>query len=69
MRATSLHSTDVICIVNFQPPASCRNWISETFLRSQISCVHFRDLVCWVLWVKFPFFLTLIHSKVSTLGI
>ena len=28
------------------------NRMSRTFSRSTISRLHFRDLVCWVLWVK-----------------
>ena len=55
-------------MMNFEPPASHSNRISKAFLRSQISCVHFRDLVCLVLWVKFPCSLTLIYSKVPILG-
>ena len=69
IRATTLYSFDVICMMNLEPLASHRNRISKTVLRSNISRVHFRDVVCWVLWVTFPFLLMLIHSKVSTLGI
>ena len=52
-----------------QPPASQCNRMSKNILRSEISRVHFRNLVCWVFWVKFPCSLTLIYSKLSTLGI
>ena len=69
MRATTLYSLNVIAMMHFELPVSHGNRISEGFLRSQISCVHFRDLVCRFLWVKFPCSLTLIHSKVSSLGI
>ena len=55
--------------MHFEPLVSQGNHIFKGFLRSQISCVHFRDLVCWVLWVKFPYSLTLIHSRLSSLGI
>ena len=58
--------TDVILIMKSELPASHGNRISKAFVRSNISCVHFRDLVCWVLWVVFPCSLTLIHSMVST---
>ena len=69
MRATTVYSQNEICMMNFERPASHWNRMSKTFLRSKISRVHFRDLVCWVLWVKSPCSLTLIHSKVSALGI
>ena len=55
--------------MNEESLAAHCNRISKAFLRSTTSPVHFRDLVCWVLWVKFPYFLTLIHYKLSTLGI
>ena len=40
------------------------NQIAKPFLRSKISCVHFRDLVCRVRCVQFPCPLTFIDSKV-----
>ena len=69
MEAGSLHSNDETYQMNLKPLASRCNRISKTFLRSKTLRVHFRDLVCWVLGVKFLFLLTLIHSKVSTSGI
>ena len=64
--AETLDSVNVICLINTKTPASQHNWISKTSLRSKPSRVHFRDMVNWVLWVKFPWFLTLIHSILST---
>ena len=58
-----------MCMMTFEPPACHRNRISRIFLGSEISRVHFRDSVCSDFGVKFPCFLTLIHSKMSTLVI
>ena len=69
MSATTLYFAYVVCVLKFDPFASHTVPISKTLLRSKFSYVHFKDLVCWVLWVKFPCPLTLIHSKLSTLDI
>ena len=57
------------CILDNELLAPHTIRIPKIFLRSKISCVHFADLVCLVLWVIFPCRLTLIHSKVSGLSI
>ena len=60
LRATTLYSQNMIGLMNPEPPA---------LHGSAISCVHFRELVGWVLSVNFLCLLILIHSKVSTSGI
>ena len=53
MIAMNLYFPYVACMSNNELLASHTIRISKISLRSKISCVHFGDLVCWVLWVKF----------------